>query len=109
MIVYEGSNVRFQCSFEGSVRIPDWKINETIYYWEYIPDPFMFDTSDFSLNIQNVQRSLSGTTFQCVLPGLANSSLGYLIVLHTETHVGTTHIELQSTYSIKYHSHGYTG
>lgn len=78
--VTEGSDVRFQCSFEGSVRIPDWKINTTVYYWQYIPRPFTFHPSDFSLSVENVTTSYNGTTFQCIIPGEAASSVGLLIV-----------------------------
>ena len=84
MIVTEGSDVRFQCSFEGSVRIPDWKINMTLYYYQYIPYPFTFRLSDFSLTVQNVDVSLNGTPVQCVVPGMAASSVGHLIVLRRQ-------------------------
>ena len=79
--VVEGNAVRFQCSFEGSVRIPDWKINGTVYYWQYIPHPFTFHLSDFSLTVENVGASFNGTAVQCIIPGVAESSIGQLIVL----------------------------
>lgn len=83
MSVLEGSNVKFQCSFSGSVSIPDWKINNTVYYWGYISDPFLFDFNDFSLAVHNVPTSFSGTVFQCILHGEAESSMGYLTVLRS--------------------------
>lgn len=83
--VTEGSDVRFQCSFKGSVRIPDWKINGTLYYWQYVPLPFIFHLSDFSLTVENVDVSLNGTAIQCIIPGVAESSVGWLMVLRNAT------------------------
>lgn len=89
--VSEGSDVRFECLFEGSVRIPDWKIKGIVYYWQYIPHPFRFHLSDFSLSVENVTASLNGTMVQCIVPGEAESSVGLLIVtrhnlmLHTSS------------------------
>ena len=123
MTVSEGSEVRFQCSFEGSASIPDWKINGTLNYWGYIAYPFMFDISDFSLTVHNVQASYDGTSFQCIIHGLAKSSIGYLTVLRHSTNddnivlqslLGNSQIELisirsTSTAYMDLHSHKYTG
>ena len=101
--VTEGSDVRFQCSFEGSVRVPDWKIKETVYYWQYIPRPFTFHLSDFSLTVENVTASLNGTTFQCIVPGEAESSVGVLIV--TRQNLMLYASSIMSYYSILSHIH----
>ena len=77
--VIEGSEARFGCTFDGSPVIPTWKINGEIYLWSSLPAKHTYDGRQ--LTIQDVDNALNGSTYQCLIPGVALSSEGLLIVI----------------------------
>ena len=74
------------CPFDG-INTPFWKINETFYHYSVLPCPFIPSTSPAGLVITVVDRSISGTSFQCFAPGTGRdtsimaSSVGVLTVV----------------------------
>ena len=109
VVVTEGTNVTFHCSFSGSQGIPDWKINNSVYYWQGIPWPYIFNQRDYSLSINNVQASLNNTTFGCIVHGSIESSVGLLtVVKHEDAHstISRNYIMYLSSHGQNSHSTG---
>ena len=79
MTVLDGDDVRFSCIFEGSAIVPAWRINGEIYTWSSLPDRHTFNGK--YLFIENVDVSMNGTTYQCFIPGVAQSIVGILTVI----------------------------
>ena len=79
MSLSEGSEARFGCTYNGSSLIPSWRINDIIYVWSSLPEKHVYD--GHTLIVQNVDITLNGSTYQCLIPGIAQSSVGLLIVL----------------------------
>lgn len=69
----------FSCTYEGSVAVPTWRINEQLYTWSSLPDRHIFNGK--GLRIKNVDVSMNGTNYQCIIPGVGQSTVGILIVL----------------------------
>ena len=73
------------CPFDGD-NTPFWKINGIFYHFTRLPCPFIASTSPVGLVITVVDRSISGTSFQCFAPGngqdtsVMASSIGVLTV-----------------------------
>lgn len=82
--ITEGTSVHFACTYEGSNRLPLWRINTTIFSHTQLPSGFKFDREDFSLCVLNAPASLNFTSFQCVV-GTRFSNRGYLIVEKNST------------------------
>lgn len=71
------------CPFDG-VSTPFWRINDTFYHSSILPCPFIASTSPTGLVITVVDRSISGTSFQCFAAGsgsVMESSIGVLTVI----------------------------
>ena len=79
MSLSEGSDARFGCSYNGSSLIPSWRINDVIYVWSSLPEKHVYD--GHTLIVKNVDITLNGSSYQCLIPGIAQSSVGLLIVL----------------------------
>ena len=47
--------------------------------WSSLPEKHVYDGR--TLIVQSVDITLSGSTYQCLIPGIAQSSVGLLIVL----------------------------
>ena len=82
----EGNTNEFiPCPFDRSTT-PFWKINDTFYYHTRLPCPFIASTRPYGLLITVVERSLSGTSFQCFSAGtgtgasVLRSTIGVLTV-----------------------------
>lgn len=75
------------CPFDGTTTTPFWKINDTFYYHTRLPRPFIASTSPSGLLITVVEKSISGTSFQCFAAGIGpgaavmRSSVGVLTVI----------------------------
>lgn len=64
--------------------------------------PFLFNISDFSLSINNVNTRLNGTSFKCILHGEAESATGYLTVLQQVSQYHTlTSVMIEPTVTIR--------
>ena len=83
MTVSEGEDTRFSCTFEGSVIVPTWRISGLLYTWSSLPDHHTFDGE--RIVIQNVDLTMNGNTYQCLIPGVAQSTVGLLTVLVRKT------------------------
>ena len=105
--VMEGDSARFECVYEGSDRVPSWRINTTIYSNSQLPGEYELDDQDFSLSVQSVPTSLNSTSFQCII-GIYFSEKGYLFVEPIEknttdcdkcnpVHTSTSTSEISST------------
>ena len=82
VLLSEGSEARFGCTYNGSSLIPSWRINDVIYVWSSLPEKHVFD--GHTLIVQNIDITFKindGSTYQCLIPGIAQSSVGLLIVL----------------------------
>ena len=83
MTVSEGEDAGFSCTFEGSVMVPTWRISGRLYTWTSLPDRHTFDGEQ--IVIRNVDLSMNGNTYQCLVPGVAQSTIGLLTVLIRKT------------------------
>ena len=84
MLVAEGDEARFPCTYEGSLMIPIWVINGINFVWNSLPEQHNFNGQE--LIVHSVVFSLNGSTYQCLIPGVGSSSIGILLVLlHTTT------------------------
>ena len=77
------NDVTILCQFYPIQATPVWKINDTIYYFSDVPQPFIVSQSGRDIFIPVVDSSLDGTSFQCFNPGndIISSSIGVLTVI----------------------------
>ena len=83
----EGERNEFiPCPFDG-INTPFWRINDTFYHFSILPCPFIASISPVGLVISVVDRTISGTSFQCFAagtgqdPSVQASTIGVLTVL----------------------------
>jgi hypothetical protein len=83
----EGEQNQFiPCPFDG-INTPFWRINDTLYHFSVLPCPFIASTSPVGLVITMVDRTISGTSFQCFAAGTGSdtsvmaSTVGVLTVI----------------------------
>ena len=88
----EEGDARFSCTFEPHSTVPLWKIDGLSYVWTSLPERHSIDP--VGLTVRNVRSSMNGTTYQCIVPGVAESSVGILFVISNFTHL----ISRASTY-----------
>ena len=83
----EGERNEFiPCPFDG-INTPFWRINDTFYHFSILPCPFIASISPVGLVITVVDRTISGTSFQCFAAGtgldtsVMASTVGVLTVI----------------------------
>ena len=77
--VTEGSEARFSCTYDSSSVVPIWIINGLSYTWTSLPEKHTFN--GHQIIIESVDTSMNGSTYQCVIPGVSQSTVGSLTVL----------------------------
>ncbi len=72
--------VQFVCLYEGSLALPTWKINGLDYsYLAMLPSKHQIDLTGSYLTVHNVDISMEGNTYQCVINSCF-SDTGHLYV-----------------------------
>lgn len=75
-----GNSVFFPCEFMGSAFVPFWRINDTSYVRQTLPDEYRFHFTGLGINL--VQLTMNNTKFQCIVAGM-ESGVGILFVRNT--------------------------
>ena len=99
----EGATVKFNCSSTDNTLTAFWIINGIEYSWRdfALTSAYTFDLQDNSLSINNINMSLDGTSYQCVIDG-QRSEIGYLTVTINDTLTNSPSPSTHFTTSGKY-------
>lgn len=85
MSVEINGTAQFECVFEGSPSFPTWRINRVEYAipTAMLPSKHRVDESGSYLTVYNVDNSMKGNTYQCIVSSCF-SDIGHLHVLYSK-------------------------
>ena len=98
-----GGTAEMCCSYQGSSSNPTWRIDGVIYNWYGpLPRKHTFNITTKILLIKDVDVTLNGTEYQCLLPSIQSSVGTLYIIVEPYNRVNTSmqlKLEASSTFT----------